>query len=246
MNKVELKPGERLDDLQRCGFQIIQSDASFCFGMDAVLLAAFAGAKEGDHVLDLGTGTGVIPLLMRARTPGTTYEALEINPVSADMAERSVRYNQMEEDIHVIRGDLKEVHTLLKAGSYDVVTSNPPYMIGGHGLVGADEGKAGARHEIWCTLDDVTRQAAKMLKPGGRFCMVHRPFRLAEIIRSLSAHGLEPKRMRLVYPFADREPNMVLIESVRGGRPRMTVEKPLIVYEAQGVYTQEILDLYRE
>lgn len=241
---IELKDGERLDDLQCNGLRIIQNEKLFCFGMDAVLLTGFTRVKEGERVLDLGTGTGIIPLLLSAKTKGEHFTGLEISNSSADMARRSVRLNGLEQRIEIIQGDIKEAGELFAPASFDVVTSNPPYMIGQHGLINSDLEKAAARHEILCTLEDVVRAAARLVRSGGRFCLVHRPFRLAEIIRVLSSYRLEPKRMRLVYPYADREPNMVLIESVRGGNPRMTVEKPLIVYEKAGVYTSEIKELY--
>ena len=226
---IELKDGERLDDLNRNGYRIIQNEKLFCFGMDAVLLSGFAKIKENERVLDLGTGTGIIPILLAAKTPGYHFTGLEISSVSADMARRSVAINGLEERIEIVQGDIKEAGELFAPASFDTVTSNPPYMIGQHGLVNPDMEKAAARHEILCTLEDVVKAAAKLVRPGGHFYMVHRPFRLAEIIRTLSAYKLEPKRMQLVYPFVDKEPNMVLIEAVRGGRPRMTVEKPLIV-----------------
>ena len=241
---IELKDGERLDDLQCNGLRIIQNEKLFCFGMDAVLLTGFTRVKEGERVLDLGTGTGIIPLLLSAKTKGEHFTGLEISNSSADMARRSVRLNGLEQRIEIIQGDIKEAGELFAPASFDVVTSNPPYMIGQHGLINSDLEKAAARHEILCTLEDVVRAAARLVRSGGRFCLIHRPFRLAEIIRVLSRYRLEPKRMRLVYPYADREPNMVLIESVRGGNPRMTVEKPLIVYEKAGVYTSEIMELY--
>ncbi len=241
---TELREGERLDDLQRNGYRIIQNEKLFCFGMDAVLLAGFADVKEGGRSLDLGTGTGIIPILMEARTKGAHFAGLEISGTSADMAARSVALNGLGQKIQIIQGDIKEAGELFAPASFDTVTSNPPYMIGQHGLVNPDLEKAAARHEILCTLEDVVRAASKLVVPGGHFYMVHRPFRLAEIIRTLSAYKLEPKRMRLVYPFVDKEPNMVLIEAVRGGRPRMTVEKPLIVYERPGVYTREITEIY--
>lgn len=242
--RTELKDGERLDDLHRNGFQIIQNEKLFCFGMDAVLLSGFAHVKEGGRALDLGTGTGIIPILLAAKTKGEYFAGLEISAISADMARRSVLHNGLEERVEIIQGDIKEAGKLFAPASFDTVTSNPPYMIGQHGLTNPDIEKAAARHEIFCTLEDVVRAAAKLVRPGGKFYMVHRPFRLAEIIRTLSEYKLEPKRMRLVYPYVDREPNMVLIEAMRGGKPRMTVEKPLIVYERQGVYTPEITEIY--
>lgn len=195
-------------------------------------------------MLDLGTGTGIIPLLMAAKTKISSIYGLEIQPESADMADRSVRVNHLEERIHIVTGDLKEAVSLFQAASFDVITCNPPYMVGRHGITNPDSAKAIARHEVLCTFEDVAAQTEKLLKPGGHFYLVHRPFRLSELIVTMHSHHLEPKRMQLVYPFVDKEPNMVLLEAVRGGRPRMTVEKPLVVYDAPGKYKQEIYDIY--
>lgn len=241
---INLKEHERLDELQRNGYRIIQNPEKFCFGMDAVLLSGFARAKEGAKVLDMGTGTGIIPILMKAKTEAAHLTGLEIQEESADMARRSVALNHLEDKITIVQGDIKEAGALFGAASFDVVTCNPPYMIGQHGLQNPDAPKAIARHEILCTLEDVIAQAAKVLKPGGNFFMVHRPFRLAEIMVLLHQYKLEPKRMQLVYPYVDKEPNMVLIEANRGGKPRMTVEKPLIVYKEPGVYMPEIYKIY--
>lgn len=239
-----LKENERIDDLQRNHYKIIQDPERFCFGMDAVLLSGFARAKEGDRVLDLGTGTGIIPILMEAKTQAAHFTGLEIQHESADMAARSVRLNHLEGKIEIVTGDIKEAVSLFGAASFDVVTCNPPYMTEHHGLTNPEAPKAIARHELLCTLEDVISQAAKLLKPGGNFYMVHRPFRLVDIITLLRTYGVEPKRMKMVYPFVDKEPNMVLIEANRGGRPRLSVEKPLIVYKEPGVYTDEIYDIY--
>ena len=201
-----LKPGERLDDLQIKGYEIIQSPGRFCFGMDAVLLSAFAKVKAGECVLDLGTGTGILPILLAAKTKGKHFTGLEIQEESADMACRSVRHNRLEEQIDIVTGDIKEASQIFGKGSMDVIT--------------------------------------RILKAGGRFYMVHRPFRLAEILTAMCEAKLEPKRMRLVYPYVDKEPNMVLIEGIRGAKSRMTVDPPLIVYEKDGSYTREILEYY--
>lgn len=241
---IELKEGERLDELHRNGYRIIQNSRKFCFGMDAVLLSGFARVKPGERALDLGTGTGIIPILLRGKTEGRNFTGLEIQEESADMARRSVAYNHLEESVSIVTGDIKEAAALFGAASFDVVTCNPPYMTGNHGLVNPEQPKAVARHEILCTLEDVVGQTARVLRPGGRFYLVHRPFRLAEILTLLVRYKLEPKRMRLVYPFVDKEPNMVLIEALSGGKSRITVEKPLIVYKKQGVYTDEIYDIY--
>ncbi len=241
---IRLKENERLDDLQRNGYHIIQNPKKFCFGMDAVLLTGFAKAGEMDVLLDLGTGTGVIPILMEVKYHCMHLTGLEIQPESADMAARSVALNGLEKKIDIITGDLKEADRFFKSASFDCITCNPPYMVAEHGIANPAHPKAIARHEILCTFEDVAGQAAKLLKPGGSFFLVHRPFRLAEIMTALVRFRLEPKRMRLVYPYVDKEPNMVLVEAVRGGKPRMTVEKPLIIFQEPGVYTAETRKIY--
>ena len=244
MNReIALQENERLDDLQN-GYFIIQNTKNFCYGIDAVLLAGFARVKPGERVLDMGTGTGIIPILLKAKTPGEHFTGLEIQEESAQMARRSVVYNGLEKDIEIRTGDIREAAAIFGRASFSVVTCNPPYMRGSHGLVNPHLPKAIARHEVLCTLEDVISQAAQVLEPRGRFYMVHRPFRLAEIMGLMMKYQLEPKRMRLVYPYVDKEPNMVLIEGLLGGNPRITVEKPLIVYERPGVYTDEIREIY--
>lgn len=244
MNNVICGEDERIDDLQRNGYRIIQKKKGFCFGMDAVLLSGFAQVKEGEVAVDLGTGTGIIPILLEAKTNGKHFTGLEIQEEVAEMAGRSVRLNQLEDRVDIVRGDIKEASRLFGKASFDVVTSNPPYMNDNHGLKNPDLPKAIARHEVFCKLDDVCREASLLLKSGGRFYMVHRPHRLVEIITALKTYKLEPKRMKLVHPFADKEANMVLIEAVRGGKSMMKVEAPIIVYKEPGVYTQEIYDVY--
>ena len=242
--RITLKENERIDDLQRNNLVIIQSTGRFCFGMDAVLLTGFAGEVKGERLLDLGTGTGIIPILMSAKTECSKLIGLEIQKESADMASRSVRLNGIEDRVEIIEGDIKKADELFPLSSFDVITCNPPYMIGKHGIVNPESPKAIARHEILCEFEDVARVSAQLLKPGGKLFLVHRPFRLSEIFVTLTKCGLEPKRLRLVYPFADHEPNMALIEAVRGGKKRMTVEKPLIIFKEKDVYTDEVATLY--
>ncbi len=237
-------PGEKIDDLQRSGLHILQDPGRFCFGMDAVLLTGYVGETRGKALLDLGTGTGIIPLLLSAKTNIEHLTGLEIQEESADMASRSVAMNGLQDRISIVQGDIREADRLFAPASFDVITSNPPYMKGQHGLQNPDSPKAIARHEIMCDFDDIVRVTKKLLRPGGHFYLVHRPFRLAELFTVLCASGLEPKRMRLVHPYIDREPNMVLLDCVRGGQSRLTVDRPLIVYEKPGVYTKEIYDVY--
>ena len=239
-----LLENERVDDLQRNGLKIIQKTDGFCFGMDAVLLTGFAHVKRGERVLDLGTGTGIIPILLSAKTEGKHFTALEIQEEIAKMAARSVAMNHLEEKIEIVNGDIKEASRIFGGASFDVVTTNPPYMNDAHGLKNPTEVKAISRHEVLCTLEDVVKEGAKVLKSGGRMYMVHRPHRLIEIITAMKQYKMEPKRMCMVHPFKDKEANMVLIEAVKGGGSWLKMEAPIIVYKEPGVYTDEIYKIY--
>lgn len=242
--EIELKQGERIVDLERNGYRIIQDRERFCFGIDAVLLSGFAVAKKGEKILDLGTGTGIIPILMEAKTECEHFKALEIQKESVEMARRSVVLNGLENKIEIVDGDIKEASKIFGGATFNVVTTNPPYMTESHGLQNPEEPKAIARHEIKCNLEDVIRESAKVLVPGGRFYMVHRPRRLVDIISLMREYKIEPKRIRMVHPFADREAKMVLVEGHRGRKSMMKVEPPLIVYSKQGVYSDEIHRIY--
>lgn len=241
---MTIREKERLDDLGIAGYEIIQNPEAFCFGIDAVLLSEFVKIKQGQKVLDLGTGTGILPILIAAKTKAGHITGLDIQKYSVDMAARSVEHNGLTDRIDIVQGDIKEASGLFGKAVFDAITCNPPYMIDDHGLKNPADCKAIARHEILCTFEDIAREAAALLKEGGNFYLVHRPFRLVEILNTLTKYMIEPKAMRFVHPFVDKEPNMVLIHGKKGAKSRVTIEKPLIVYEKPGVYTKEVAGIY--
>jgi tRNA1Val (adenine37-N6)-methyltransferase len=230
----ELRPGERLDDLQIGGLELIQDPKKFCFGVDAVFLSDFVRVRPGENVLDLGTGNGIIPVLLSAKTEARHITGLEIQADTAEMARRSVAHNHLEDRIDIVTGDIKEAAELFKPAFFDVITTNPPYMLADHGMRNLDDAKAIARHEVLCSLDDILRESMRLMQDKSRFYMIHRPFRLTEIMIKMHQYKIEPKRIRFVHPYIDKEPAMVLIEGVRGAKPRVTVEPPLIIYDRNG------------
>ena len=239
-----LKENERIDELHRNNYVIIQDPKKFCFGIDAVLLSDFAKAKDGDIVFDIGTGTGIIPILMSAKTNAKKYFAIDIQKERVDMAKRSVEINNLSNKIEIFHLDVKNVFEKFEKNSVNVVTSNPPYMNIGGGIINEYDAKAIARHEIYCNLDDIVKTASMLLKPKGKFYMVHRPNRLCDIICTLRKYKLEPKTIRFVQPYEDREPNMLLIESIKNGGSLLKVLPNLIIYNENRQYTDEINKIY--
>jgi tRNA1(Val) A37 N6-methylase TrmN6 len=239
-----LLPTERIDDLLTHELKIIQSNEVFSFSMDAVLLARFVSlpVRRG-KIMDLCTGNGVIPLLMSTRT-NATIEGLEIQERLHDMATRNVILNKLSNRIEVFLEDLKEAPQRFGHGQYDVVTCNPPYMSGGTGDQNLNEHVAIARHEIYCTLEDVIRVSAYLTRSGGKVAMVHRPSRFTDLVNYMRKYRIEPKRVRFVHPKAGAEANMVLVEGIRDGKPDLKVLPPLIVYDEAGTYCPELLDIY--
>lgn len=239
-----IKENEQLEVIDFNGIKIIQDPNSFRFGMDAVLLSHFAKPRPGDRIVDLGTGTGIIPILMSRKNTDTQFYGIEIQPTMADMAKRSIVLNGLEDRIKIIEGDLKESPNYLGTRKYQMVTANPPYKKVGTGIINPNQAKAVARHEILCNLDDVLMVASKLLVVGGRLAMVHRPNRLTDILLGMKVYGLEPKKIRLVYPNLKKPPNMVLIEAVLGGKPHLSWMPPLIVFNDNGEFTDELNEIY--
>lgn len=237
----------RLDDMEN-GYSLYQDPSLFCFGMDAVLLGHFPKLFEGDDVCDLGSGFAPIPhiLAARARDEGVHIKVtgLEISERAVFAARQSVRHNCLEDVIRIDLGDLTEASERYGKQAFSMVITNPPYMPAGSGRTGTDPEKAAARMELRCTLADVIREGSALLKESGRFVMIHRPFRLPEIFSLMRSARLEPKRMRLISPYAGTKPNLVLVEGVKGGRPYLVCEPPLTVYEKTGQYTEEVLAIY--
>lgn len=235
---------ERIDDLHRKGYKIIQSTDGFCFGADAVLLSGFVRIKKGEKALDMCTGTGILPLLLEAKTEGSHFSAIEIQEKSADMARRSVILNGLEDKINIVTGDIKECTKYFSGEKFDVISCNPPYMKANSGYINESSPKALARHEILCNIDDVFEAAFKMLKFGGRMYIVHRSERLADIMCSARKNGLEPKVMRLVIPYIFRPSELFLMELIKGGKPGLKLMNDLVIYKEDGSYTDEVYDIY--
>jgi len=232
-------PDETLEDLQLNGLFILQKKDSFRFGMDAVLLSNFVTAGRGKSVLDLGTGTGIIPILLSAKTKAEKIIGIEIQQEMADMAQRSVDGNNLGDMIGIVKGDIRQAVSIFGKSSFDVVVTNPPYTRAGSGYVNPEDSRAISRHEILCKLEDVLKTSAEILKPNGEFFMVHRPERLADIIDGMRQVNLEPKLLRLVCARVGKEPSLILIKGLKSGNPGMKIVPVLYIYDENGDYTIE-------
>lgn len=245
-DEVAIGPEERVDDLIIDQLKVIQHEKEFCFSLDAILLSHFATVKPDIKAVDLGTGTGVIALLLAAR--GAKHvTGVELSPSMADMAKRSVILNKLKEKVAIMQGDLCKVKDILASDSYDLVVSNPPYRPVGGGYVSPNDKVAQAKHEVTATLNDVVNAARYLLKyRRGRFAMVHLPERMAEILTAMSRADIEPKRLQLVYSSIAKKPTMLLVEGIRGAKPGLEVLPPLVVYKPDGSYSNEIMQYYKE
>ena len=235
---------ERIDDLQLAGLRILQKADGFRFGMDAVLLADFARVEARDRVADFGTGTGILPLLLAGRGLGAQFDALEIQPDMADMAKRSVAMNGLTERIAVHHIPVEEADSVIVPGTLDAIVCNPPYGVPGATLLNPAKTLSTARHQSEAGLTEWYRMAYKLLRGKGRFHMVYPAPRMLEAMSALSKARLEPKRFRLIYPYADKPANLVLIEAMKDAKPMLHPEPPLIVYEPDGSMTEELRRIY--
>ena len=244
MNReISLREGERLDDLMRSGRVIIQNENEFCFSMDSVLIAHFPRFKKNSRVIDLGTGTGVIPLLIADEVKEIC--AVELNSQAADLARRNVEINGLTEKIFVMEGDYRKHREIFKAESFDLAIANPPYTPIANGEANKISGVARARHEFTATLEDVVTAARFVLKFRGVFCMIHLASRLCEIVDALHRHQMEMKRLRLIQPKVDRDANLIMLEAVVGANAgNLKILPPLVVHNPDGSYTEEIFKIY--
>ncbi len=239
------RSNETLDDLTVGGLKILQAKSGYRFSIDPVLLSAFIPGVKNARIVDLGTGNGIIPLLLSCRKEAQEIIGVELQSAMVDRARRSVQLNGLEELIRIIQGDIRELPAELCAEAFDIVTSNPPYRIQTMGRVAADDERATARHELAGGLDAFLRAAVFLLNSGGRFYVVYLAERLAELLSGMRSFQLEPKRLRMVHSREGESARMVLVEGRKNGKPGMVVEAPLIIYKGEGRdYTEEVLAIY--
>ena len=241
----EILENERIDDLEYKGLKIIQNKDGFCFGIDSILLSDFAKEiKKGSKVIDLGTGTGIIGILLCMKTELSKIMGVEIQKEVYDMAKRSIKLNNLENKFEIINENIKNLENIIETGTFDAVVTNPPYKKIGTGLTNENEKKLISRHEITANLEDFIKVSSKMLKDKGTLYMVHRPDRMVDIIELLRKYKLEPKKIKFVYPNANKDANLILLKAVKNANPFLKIEKPLYVYNQNGEYTDEILKIY--
>ena len=246
MNNL-LKENERIDDLQLNNLKIIQRNDGFCFGIDSVLLSDFAkNMKKNCNVVDLGTGTGIIGILLCEKTNLKKIVGVEIQETIADMATRTVKLNNLEDKFEILNCDIKNLDKFIKRESIDYIVTNPPYKKTNSGLTNENEIKLISRHEVKADLEDFIKISFKLLKDKGSIFMVHRPERLVDIIFEMRKNKIEPKRIRFVHSDNESEPKLILIEGIKNGKSFLKIEKPLYIYDKSRNYTDEILEIYNK
>lgn len=246
---IKLKENERIDDLQYKGLRVIQNNKGFCFGIDSVILSDFAkNIKENSKVVDLGTGSGVISLLLCGKTKLKEIIGIEIQEDVAEMAERSIKLNQLENKFKIFNVNINRIfeEKVLQKNQYDVVVMNPPYKEVGTGKTNDDENKLIARHEVKATLSEFIATAARLLKDKGELYLVHKPERTVDIMQKMRENKIEPKEMKVVYPYKNAEASLILIKGVKGGKKFFKIDKPMVIYEENGEYTKQIKDIYEQ
>ena len=244
---IELKENERIDDLEYKGLKIIQNTEGFCFGIDAVILSDFAkDIRNKSKVIDLGTGTGILCILLSAKTNLEKIYGIEIQEDVADMAKRSVKLNNLENKIEIINKNILDLTDIFEKNSIDSIVANPPYQKAETGKTNDKENLYISRHEVTASLKDFIKVSSDLLKSGGSIYMVHKPERLAEISYELKINKLEPKKLRFVYPNYREEPKLILIKATKNAKEFLRIEKPLVIYKEQGQYTDEILEIYNK
>lgn len=244
---MELKENERIDDLEFKGLKIIQDSTGFCFGIDSVLLSDYAkNIRAGAEIVDIGTGTGIIGILLTGKTENTHITGIEIQKEVAQMAERSIKLNNLEDRFCIKNINIKEVFNDIKPNTIDAIVTNPPYMRENTGAKNLEKKKLISRCEVECTLEDVIQISYKLLKSKGEFYMVHRAERIVDILYNLRKYKLEPKNIRFVHSKIEKEPNLVLIKCVKDAGNGLKIDKPLVVYNENGEYTEEILEIYNK
>ena len=244
---MELKKDERIDDLEIKGLKIIQNKNGFCFGIDSVLLSDFAkNIKKNARVIDLGTGTGIISILLSAKTTDSEFVGIEVQKEVADMAERSVKLNNLERRIKILNENILNLENIFKPKSFDVIVTNPPYKKINSGFLNEENKKAISRHETTAKLEDFIHISSYLLKDFGEFYMIHRPDRLVDIFSIMRNEKIEPKLIRFIYPNKNKNSNMILIKGVKNGKPFLKIEKDLFVYNEDGTYSDEIFEIYNK
>ena len=244
---MNLKDNERIDDLELKGLKIIQNKDGFCFGIDSVALSDFARTIKNDSkVIDLGTGTGIINILLSAKTNAKEFVGVEIQPEVAEMAQRSVELNSLQDKIKIINEDILNLKNIYKHKSFDVVVTNPPYKKLNTGIINDKDKKVISRHEITASLEDFIHISAYLLKDYGEFFMIHKPERLVDIFSIMRKEKIEPKQIRFIYPNKNKKTNLVLIKGVKNGKSFLNFDDNLYVYNEDGTYTDEILKIYNK
>ncbi len=246
MSNIELAENERVDDLQFKNLLIVQNREQFCFGLDAVLLARFSSPKDNDKIIDIGTGTGIIPIMVSGLCESGNIFGIDIQQCMCDMALKSIALNSLEERVTIKNGDIREVKTLFQPQSFTLVISNPPYIKAGNGVVNDLSQRAISRHEVTCKLEDVVYAASYLLRDKGRFTMVNKPERIADCIELMHKYGIEPKKIQLVYPKADKPPSAMLIEGIKGAKEGLRFMRPIIVMNESGEYTCQVNSIYSD